>query len=191
MSSVDPSTPSKIIDWADLSSIPYGDIPEFWAGWLADRGSLTQRLVDASNYQFSVNVLSQLEMIPNHAENKVLNVGASEPALIRQVVLSGQETPWVFARSIMPLSTLKGRLAALRNINNKPLGAILFNDPSMTRSIVQVTHTTADTLEVPNHICNSNTLLWGRRSVFFLDQKPLLVSEIFLPTFKPYNQDAV
>jgi chorismate-pyruvate lyase len=30
--------------------------------------------------------------------------------------------------------------------------------------------------------------LWARRSVFLLENKPLLVAEIFLPTFKPYNQ---
>ena len=28
-----------------------------------------------------------------------------------------------------------------------------------------------------------NQLLWGRRSVFYLQQKPLLVSEVFLPAF--------
>jgi chorismate--pyruvate lyase len=108
--------------------------------------------------------------------------------LIRQVVLSGQATPWIFARSAIPLSTLTGRQSSLRDIDSQPLGAVLFNDSSMTRAPVQIARQTASSFSVPSTVCPQEEILWARRSVFLLENKPLLVAEIFLPTFKPYNQ---
>ena len=90
-------------------------------------------------------------------------------------------------RSILPFTTLTGRLEALRHIDSQPLGAVLFNDPSMSREPVAASYMTAADLHVPKSICNQMTHLWGRRSVFRLDSKPLLVSEIFLPSFQDDN----
>jgi chorismate--pyruvate lyase len=50
-------------------------------------------------------------------------------------------------------------------IGGKPLGEILFNDGSIVRGEMQITH--ADNL-------------WGRRSTFTIGQTKLLVSEFFL-----------
>lgn len=180
---------SEIFDWVDLSLISRSAIPIHWYEWLADRGSLTERLIDASDGQLLVDVISQIDMLPSSSEANVLNESQSSPMLIRQVVLSGQGTPWIFARSAIPFSTLTGRQSSLRDINSQPLGAVLFNDPSMTRAPVQIARQTALSFSVPSTVCHQEEILWARRSVFLLDNKPLLVAEIFLPTFKPYNQN--
>ena len=173
--------------WRPLSSFHDHEIPEHWHKWLSDRGSLTERLIDASHNQFAVEVLSQVEKLPDESEARALNIPPSSEVLIRQVILKGKDTPWVFARSILPFTTLTGRLEALRHIDSQPLGAVLFNDPSMSREPVAASYMTAAGLHVPKSICNQMTHLWGRRSVFRLDSKPLLVSEIFLPSFQDYN----
>jgi len=73
-------------------------------------------------------------------------------------------------------------------LGKKPLGAVLFADPSMVRSGIEIaklspgqplfTRATASLSQLPTHI-------WGRRSAFFLKHRPLLVSEIFLPAICP------
>ena len=77
---------SKIFDWVDLTLVSRSAIPIHWYEWLADRGSLTERLIDASYGQLLVKVISQMDMLPSYSEADALNVSQSSPMLIRQVV---------------------------------------------------------------------------------------------------------
>lgn len=111
--------------------------------------------------------------------------------MIREIVMSGNQQDWVFARSVLPLSTLTGRLRQLRTLDNRPLGALLFREPSMQRSAIEISR-----LEPHNFNYPSEQRCWARRSVFKLDNKPLLVAEVFLPTFgefygQPLTQDSL
>ena len=102
-------------------------------------------------------------------------------AMIREVLLYCGDTPVVYARTIIPTSSLRGALRGLALLGNKPLGAVLFSDKSMHRKPMEVT------CIKPEHKCYSwmkykgNETIWGRRSVFQLRGKELLVSEFFLP----------
>ena len=182
-----PSQTTKAIPWQALTYFDQKQVPATRYNWLSDRGSLTARLIDASENNFSVKVLSQGESVPSESEAAALNIAKNTPVLIRQVILCGRSIPWVFARSVLPLTTLTGRLAALHDLDSQPLGALLFNDPSMTRAPVEASYSLASALAVPETLCAGNIFLWGRRSVFCLDEKPLLVSEIFLPEFGDHN----
>lgn len=159
-----------------------------WRDWLLDRGSLTKRLIDASDDQLTVQVLSQRTEMARPSEILALSLLPRQRALIREVLLLAKGEPWVYARSVIPLTTLTGRLRALRHLNDRPLGTLLFNDPSMTRQPIEVATISPDTPGLPVALNSNQTNLWGRRSVFCLDTKPLLVAEIFLPAFQPYNQ---
>lgn len=150
-------------------------VPLFWVDWLADAGSLTGRLLQASNGDLKVKVVSQRLAVPTLSERCMLGLKEKRCAMIREVVLYGAGQPWVYARSILPLATLTGRLRKLRRLDSRPLGALLFSDPTMRREPVQFT----------SFHSNAGRPIWGRRSVFRLDNKPLLVAEFFLPTFKP------
>lgn len=176
-----------LIGWRSLSPEVERSIPTNWYTWLSDRGSLTDRLIDASENQFRVEVINQCEGVPLQNELLALGLSAHTPVLIRRVLLQGKSFNWVFARSILPMSTLTGDQARLKAIDDQPLGALLFADASMTREPVEIAHLPALEFDVPKGLCQASDLLWGRRSVFRLDQKPLLVSEIFLPTFTPAN----
>jgi chorismate--pyruvate lyase len=77
---------------------------------------------------------------------------------------------------------MTGRLHSLRHLDNRPLGALLFADPTMRRGAMEIGRIPAT--QVPGGQ-GGDARLWGRRSLFYLDGKPLLVSEIFLPGFKP------
>ncbi|BFM18650.1 chorismate lyase [Maricurvus nonylphenolicus] len=150
--------------------------------WLFDRGSLTSRLQHLSHGQFRVEVLSQGWGKPRLSEARSLGISPRRYALVREVILYGQDQPWVYARSILPQCTLTGRLRSLRKLDNRPLGAMLFNDPAMYRSPIEIACFKADNPLIPQKV-RSTTPLWGRRSRFYLDNKPLLVCEIFLDAF--------
>jgi chorismate lyase len=153
--------------------------------WLLDKGSLTERLIRASQGRFGVRVLRQQVTRPRLDEINALGIHHGRGALVREVLLLGNGTPWVYARSILPLTTLTGRLRSLKQLDDRPLGARLFADPSMHRGVMEIARIPAASL--PANLASTASALWGRRSLFFLDQKPLLVSEIFLPGFTPYN----
>ncbi len=156
--------------------------------WLLDQGSLTQRLIDASDNQFRVQILKQRIEMPRLSERLALNQPINLMALVREVLLFGGDTAWVYARSVLPLKSLSGSLRRLRKLDNRPLGALLFSDPSMRRGPIEVACITPQNSPLPAPVRHFDEPLWGRRSVFWLSDKPLLVSEIFLPTFTPYNK---
>jgi len=169
-------------------------VPAQWRPWLEDRGSLTRRLQAASGGNFAVQVLRQEFALPTASEARALNLAQRRWALIREVVLIGHDMPWVYARSVLPLATLSGRLRHLRQLSNRPLGQVLFNAGNMCRDPVQIARLPCTALPEGLSITATSalarpqpTLLWGRRSVFRVDDKPLLVAEFFLPGFDPYN----
>lgn len=158
--------------WLTIDRPTERQAPMQWRHWLTDRGSLTQRLVKRSKGNFRVEVVRQYWGIPVLSERKALNMRCRERALIREVRLIGNDTAWVYARSIIPASTLTGRQRILAQMGTKPLGQMLFNDPTMQREPLQI-----GCLQLPN-----SEQAWARRSIFRLENKPLLVCEVFLPS---------
>lgn len=148
-----------------------------YKSWLLDPGSLTQKLIAHSQGQFRVEVLQQRTQRAQLSEYRALKLNRQRWAVVREVILYGQNTPWVFARTIIPLSTLKGPLKRLHHLGNRPLGEALFAEPSMRRKGVEVARVKARHLP---KVAQQLKPRWGRRSVFTLKNKPLLVSEIFL-----------
>ena len=147
-------------------------IPRHWQAWLQDKGSLTQRLIHASDGHFSVRVVSNRWGIPSQSEAEALMLKPRQKAIIREVELLCHNQVWVCARSIIPHSTLRGRLRQFKNIGTKPLGALLFKHPNMIRGALEVTSLQQ---------VNSHQQHWARRSVFYLDGKGILVTEVFMP----------
>tara|TARA_B110000503_G_scaffold94556_1_gene142465 strand:+ start:1543 stop:2028 length:486 start_codon:yes stop_codon:yes gene_type:complete len=147
-------------------------IPRHWQAWLQDKGSLTQRLIHASDGHFSVRVVNNHWGIPSQSEAKALMLKPRQKAIIREVELLCHNQIWVCARSIIPHSTLTGRLRQFKNIGTKPLGALLFKHPNMIRGALEVTSLQQ---------LNSHQRHWARRSVFYLDGKGILVTEVFMP----------
>ncbi len=159
-------------------------VPAELRNWLLDSGSLTKRLQQASDNQFSVQVLNQSVQLPNLSERRALGLAPRRLALIREVLLFGRGVPWVYARSVIPLQTLTGRLRKLRHLDNRPLGALLFSDPTMTREPLEWTCMPAQkSCSLTLQLTTFENPVWGRRSVFKLSGKPLLVCEMFLPGF--------
>jgi len=150
--------------------------------WLLDSGSLTAKLIRLSQGDFQVEVLRQWHGRAHTDEALALGIPLQQRCLIREVVLKGRNQPWVFARSLLPLTSLTGPLRHLRKQTNKPLGAFLFSQPHLQRSPIALTQISRHHAYVPTNLMGDSPV-WGRRSVFSLRHRPLLVSEVFLADF--------
>ena len=173
--------------WRQSTAASVTRVSLFWRDWLLDQGSLTERLIAASGGEFSVRVLSQSLQRPSLSERRALSLPEHRLALVREVILSGAGVPWVFARSVIPLQTLTGRLRRLRHLDSRPLGALLFSDPTMSREPLQWACIDSNSRSLSPQMASLNQPVWGRRSVFKLSAKPLLVCEVFLPSFLPHD----
>ena len=173
--------------WHDFNTISYDILSAQEQEWLLDQGSLTERLIKKSQNQFYVDVLRQAWNNPDPSEATLLGQDPSHPCLIREVLLYCFQQPWVYAKTVMPESSLNHELAHLRDFDNQPLGQLLFNTPGLIRSPFEVAQYTANHLpiDVLKAISADQICQWGRRSRFVVYDKPLLVNEIFLPAFQP------
>lgn len=155
-------------------------IPVDVQSWLFDPASLTARLKIKCANGFRVELLSQAIQKPRLDEFKVLGITTGNYALVRQVRLCCAHACWVYARTVIPISTLKGKQRIYQNLGTRPLGAMLFADRTMQRDEVMVTSLVGD--QLPDGLGLAvDDVVWGRRSVFRVGGKPLLVSEYFLP----------
>lgn len=154
-----------------IKRVPAWKVPKRYRSWVYDQGSLTKRLIEASNKQFRVRVTFQGWAVPTVEERCILKVKDRHLALVREVELLCFDKIWVKARSIIPNTTLSGKERQLQSLGNKPLGEFLFKSRGMTRS----------ELEYVSVLSKGDGQVFGRRSTFYLSNKPLLVSELFMP----------
>jgi len=161
----------KYTQWHGYKRVPSWALPYETKSWILDKGSLTKRLIAASNESFCVKVIYQGRAYPHLDETKNLNISQREKALVREVELVCDGVVWVRARSVIPISTMTGPERELNILGNRPLGAYLFKSKTMRRS----------NLELCRFNIDEGKQIYGRRSIFYLNSKPLLVSEFFMP----------
>lgn len=158
--------------------------------WLIDEGSLTSRLKNYCPDQFSVVVLAEEWVKPDHSEARLLGIPMAQKVLLRQVHLKCGDQLCVYARSVIPLATLQGKHHRLQHLGNKPLGEYLFANPSLKRSKIEWSKLTRGSSLfgiAMEHQKKTDEAIWGRRSLFQIDTKSLLVSEFFLPVLMNLN----
>jgi len=156
--------------------------------WLLDPTSLTRRLLHTCTGEFRVEPVSQVWQRPMLNEAQALGALPHERCFVREVRLLCNDQPWVYARTVIPVRTLTGPRRRLSRLGKKPLGAVLFADPSMQRSGIEIAELSAGQplfARATAGLSPPPASIWGRRSAFFLGRKPLLVSEIFLPAICP------
>lgn len=142
------------------------------SGWLQHEGSLTRALQLRCKERFHVDVVQEGFARPTREEALTLQIPPHQLAWIREVRLCGDGEPWVLARTIIPLTTLKGDGQRLRHLGRTPLGAWLFSHRQWRRGPLQPGLCLSGSDAGP--VC-------ARRSVFHRNRCRLLVGEYFLP----------
>jgi len=162
------------IIWRAYRRVPVAKLPYHQRHWVLDRGSLTKRLIQASQGHFNVEISRQTWALPSLDERRLLALPVGQRTLIREVSLLCYGEVWVKARSIIPKGTLTGAEKQLAHLGTRPLGAFLFKSKTMRRGPLQIASF--------RHKMQQNAS--ARRSIFFLHGKPILVSEFFMsPVF--------
>jgi len=134
--------------------------------WLNESGSITSRIKSFSNFRLKllrdgpreVDAVEDDLIISNYEENN-----------IREVVLYSDEEPLIYAKSILPLETIRLGLGALGNLRENPLGDILFSNPEIKKKYMLFAK-----FELNKRI------FFGRKGIYTVKGYPFSVCEIFL-----------
>lgn len=179
------------IIWRGKHPLFKNNAPQKLQNWLTGTESLTHALRLACPNQFSVRVLQESWQKPTKSERDILGLSANTLAFVRQVYLFCGSQPWVYARTVIPKETLHGELQKLTHLGSQPLGEILFDNSLIQRSRVEFTRIQ------PKHRIYQAALqlspittqeVWGRRSLFHIAKKTLIVNEFFLPNIHTKKQ---
>ena len=166
------------------------DIPPEFLVWLTATGSLTRHLQVQALAGFSVTVLGESwrEALPD--ECAILGVAEGEKVYQREVLLCDGNMADVYARTVMPKITFEASMARFTELGAKPLGEMLFTDPEVIRGELKVRCLQQNDWLYQQVLvagCQTSSILWARRSPFFIGDNVLLVNEIFLPNLVTKN----
>lgn len=146
-------------------------IPHEWRQWLQSRGSLTSALIEVSQDNFRVRVLSEYWRLPTTRESLKLSEPPHLAARIREVELLCNEQVMVFARSIIPLSVFQREPFTFQGMGSKPLGHVLFHNgrARIRQRDIAAYQSTPD-----------SPILFGRATPYEYGGGEILVSEFFV-----------
>ncbi len=156
------------IHWFEYSS----DVPPEIVDWLLEMGSMTRRF---EQHCSTVSVTPQREGFIQREQlsaEEAEQLPLSERYWLREVVLFGDDIPWLLGRTVIPVETLTGPDQALVDLGTLPLGRYLFSGNKLTRDYIHL---------------GQQAEHWVRRSRLRLSDKPLLLTEIFLTASPVYH----
>ncbi|WP_455473803.1 chorismate lyase [Bartonella sp. B30(2025)] len=150
-------------------------IPANIRDWLMEQGSMTRRL---ETYCTCIRVEPQYEgfITRDNLGEEAEHLPDSASYWLREIILMGDNQPWLFGRTVIPQETLFDHNQALMHLGTVPLGRYLFSNNKLTRDYI--------------HIGRQNTL-WARRSRLRLAGKPLLLTELFLSSSPLYKTNLI
>ena len=134
--------------------------------WLNEGGSITSRIRSFSNFKLKllkdgpgeVDIIEDDLIISNYEENN-----------IREVILLSNEEPLIYAKSIIPLETIKLGSNILGNLKENPLGDILFSNPEIKKKYMFFAR-----------FQSKEEIFYGRKGIYTVKGYPFSVCEIFL-----------
>ena len=154
-------------------------------------GALTEGLRALGRLE--LEVLRETVTMASPDECMAMNLPTSQRLHIREVCMHIDQTPCVVARSLLTPQGYSGPWQTIRRLGKRPLADLLYRDRRVTRSHFETArvnrfHPLGAMAAHLNTTTSGNLLdwqppAWARRSVFWREGEPLLVSECFLPAF--------
>ena len=156
--------------------------PTAAAAWLREPGLLTERLRACCGGLPGLSVISEVEA-PLATQDAAVLRASGNAAFVREIELTCDGRPWVFAQTLISLATL-ARQRWLSSLGRAALGERLAAIAGLERGPLEFTR-----LVVGNRLYYRALrerfapprALWARRSWFAIDGDRLLVQEVFLP----------
>ena len=158
----------QISSWDSYQSVMLQITNDEIKSWLLEEGPITKRI--KSNKEFKLKLIQDEVSAVDESEKQFINYNSTN-IRVREVLLFGDEIPMVFARTIIPISTIEEGLADLGTLGNKPLGDILFEKDVFLKEDVLYAS-----------FMNEDKLFWGRKRKYSVKGYPFSVMEVFLIT---------
>ncbi|WOB82465.1 chorismate lyase [Providencia sp. PROV114] len=147
-------------------------VPANVLDWLLELGSMTKRFEQHSQQVTVIPYLERYVSQDKLSADEVQSLPESQRYWVREVVMYGDGIPWLLGRTVIPEETLTDNDQQLVDIGRMPLGRYLFSRDSLTRDYIHI---------------GSCANRWVRCSRLRLSDKPLLLTEIFLPESPAYR----
>lgn len=161
-------------------------------GWLTDEMSLTMKLV-ARCEQFRIRRLVQQQAMVLADEYEAVALPRRLQVQEREVLLCCDDTPVVYAHTIVPLSATASDWPFFGTLGERSLGTTLFGDPKVWRGKLEYARLSAQhPLAVRAAAALGQALpapLYARRCLYRRGQGLLLVTEVFLPNLATIRQN--
>ncbi|WP_301098753.1 chorismate lyase [Otariodibacter sp.] len=153
----------KNADWQTNQN----DVPSNIADWLFYSASLTQKLQMVSS-NISVEITQEDWQAVSLSKN-FAKYPEEQTAWVREILLKGDSTPWIFAQTIFPQATIDNVAQVIPNLGETPIGLWLFPQEPIRQNL--------------EWAFDSKTELYARRSLLLLKDYPLEICELFLAEF--------
>ncbi len=157
---------NQISPWTNIESIE-SKVDATVLSWLAESGPITNRI--KLSQEFELKLLND-ELDEISQEERLFLKSNSKTFRVRRVILLGDNTPVVYAKSVIPTSAIHNGLSSLGKIGNAPLGDILFAPGIFTK------------LEMvcASFLSKERNIYWGRKIKYSVNSEPISVMEVFL-----------
>ncbi|MGC9459681.1 chorismate lyase [Vibrio genomosp. F10] len=163
------------VNWQDPTGF---DFPSQQSrDWLLELGSLS-RLLERHCDDLSVDLLHNRIVKAERLNQQEIDLLSLDPCLLRKVVLKGDGVPWVLGRTLIPSTSIAKQQYDLTEQGEIPLGLTVFSTHNVQRDALQVGW--ADT---------EQGRFLARRSRLWMNNKPMLVAELFLPSSPVYFEE--
>lgn len=135
-------------------------LSSFHAQWLLHSGSLTQKLQQHCK-QLQVEVIAQ-----GWVES---DMRKGEKYWLREVLLKGDDTAWIFAQTSLSETAVNHVAQHVLTLAETPIGLWLFQQKPVRQYLAWQQHPESG--------------WYARRSILSLQQYPIEIKELFLPSF--------
>jgi chorismate--pyruvate lyase len=163
------------VDWQEPDNFSFPNLRA--KQWLLEQGSLS-RLLASYCQTLSVDLLHNKIVKAERLNAEEIALLSNEACLLRKVVLKGDSEPWILGRTLIPQSSLGGQEYDLSQQGEIPLGLTVFSADNVKRDALQVGIAQTD-----------DGAFLARRSRLWMNHKPMLVAELFLPNAPIYQQE--
>ena len=157
---------NKISTWENFETIDSKISNHNIRSWLLENGPITKRI--KQNGVFRLHLIQDEFSTINQSDKDFIQC-TSNKIKLREVLLYCDDSPIVFAQTIIPAETISKGLKQLGNLGSRPLGDILFKESVFTKDIVLYAL-----------FEKNSSLYWGRKAKYMVNGYKFSVMEVFL-----------
>jgi chorismate--pyruvate lyase len=179
----------RVSRWQEIGDASHGAddarrLPPRVRDWVLLQTSMTARIQQVAGAPISVEVLRQATGRLHEDERHFFTDPPARHGTVREVCLSAQGVPLLIARTALTSRRLQEH-PTIRELGNQALGSLLFAggraSPWTAREMIHLRADSPLFALVRRRHRGVQAGYWARRTLFWLFDEPLLVTEIFLP----------